>query len=432
MQQSKVVNRDQVYIIQSMNDVKRWMEQFDIVGSPYKWNRLIDYHGRKIDGSGKVLDLKETEVVSTPSQKEPTPDQYSKMSVLEQRLTRQTFLIRNDLCKLRRHTFFTWNEEAKKSEPETDDQSKQRGRAWVWVTQCFVKFPHVYRSCVVPQDLFSLFAKLCEITKPPPPVVRQRRAEFFSTYIKVREPYLRFAERLNRCADELSGLGVPISTQGRLNALLGGVSYHACWKAGDNPQPMLTKSRFYQEVEKIDLQNQLSATTTGLEEIDARLERVDKLVSVTMPSHQSEAHFTDGGGATKHCYKFQAGNCNYGSKCRFSHTISGAAGASPGGNTQTNSNSTKKLSKAMKKLCSEKKICMLFQQKRCKLNESDCKYTHKIVMLDSSGKCRRCHKVTHEDTCKFKVSANNAAEGKVSDDSDNDSDGDEVIGTSFR
>jgi hypothetical protein len=415
----KMASKDSVFILKKMNEVNKWKEQYNIVGAPYDWGRFVNFHGREIDDHGEIIEL-EAEALANKGQTEPTEEEYSNMSDIKQRLTRQTFLIRKDVSKIRSHRFYVWDDEKQATVPESEAQSKQRGRAWVWVTQCFINFPYVWRSCI-PQDIFSVFAKLCQISKPPPPVVRQKISLYNNTYILPQETYLHFAERLNFTAEELRGLGEEVSKDALLNALLGGVQYHAKWFSGYNPQPALTKSRFYAEVDKIDMHNALTKTPLSREEVDARLERIDKLVSVTAPETaktEYAANYTTGE-PSKPCFKFQDGNCKNGSKCRYSHTFSSE------GRDNRSTSKRQQVPLKLKKLCNEEGICMDYQLDKCKRDK--CKYTHKKVKMDSSGKCRKCHKSTHEGACKFKVSANNTAK-QEEDDDDNYSESDEIIG----
>jgi hypothetical protein len=259
MNQTKLSSKDQLYLVKKMSDVNAWKEQYIIVGAPYGWTRFINFHGRSINEEGEIQELQERGQSAGPNlpDEEPTAEEYAEMSDIKRRLVRQTFLVTQDKAKVRRYAYYQWNEETSTTGPEPEDVAKQRGRAWVWTTQCFVNFPHLFRSCPS-LDLFTFYAKLCEITKPPPPVIRQRVSQFSSTYLKKGETYLQFASRLNRTAEELRGLGKSVSDKDIQEALLGGVSYHAYWRAGENPQPQLVKSRFYTEVSNIDQHNSLS------------------------------------------------------------------------------------------------------------------------------------------------------------------------------
>ena len=98
-QQSKTASKDHVIVLRSMNEVNRWKEQYDIIGSPYEWNLFISFHGRMIDDDGDIVELQEIASMQEPSHVVPTSEQYAAMSDIKRRLTQQTILIRHDASK---------------------------------------------------------------------------------------------------------------------------------------------------------------------------------------------------------------------------------------------------------------------------------------------------------------------------------------------
>ena len=203
------------------------------------------------------------------------------MSDIKRKLTRQSVLIRRDAAKTGTVVYhLPPAQDDTASTPEPPEVSKLRAKAWLWCTQCFIKFPHVYRTCPN-QDIFGLFAKICELSQPPPPLIRQQKSQFYSTYIFKRESYLEFSERLNMALQNLRSLEQTITTSDHKDALLGGVSYHASWQAGESPTPQLMASRFFSEVERIDQEERIRGSSLTLSEIDTRMSRLDKMDSVT-------------------------------------------------------------------------------------------------------------------------------------------------------
>ena len=185
----------------------------------------------------------------------------------------------------------------------------------VWATERGVAWTYVLKTFRSPRDRMPTKVKRGDICgfvimlqqehgRLEPEQVRLEAAMFYVSFLQTKETIADFFHRLKDARKTLVLWGRQVSDENYREAYLTGASYHATWKAGEDPRPTLRKTRFYNEVKAIDTEERLLTTKYSIEVLQARLERHETRSKLTLRQPQqrqannSERRTDSGGAAT--------------------------------------------------------------------------------------------------------------------------------------